>query len=317
MNKVVILGNCNLGYSWFVKTHIQGCELNGYDVVQVDYKSTPLNKLRNQLKRIKPKYIFTHLTFHAQINPIPDILQTYRDVKKATGCQIIHTMNDARKVGRHMGDISGAMDAAFVGNTDCMEDCQKAWNIPVYFCPYTTLCYDDIAEQADDLSFQEPVFTGGVGTHGDISKFIRNLQKIMKIRTFQTQSGQDLRHRTPELSASAKCILGLCTGYDIRHYVDVRPFQYMGTGAFMITRKFKDMDDIIPDYLYVPFEGYDDPHIVKVLFDEWKDMDTTPMRIEAFEYMQTFHSCKVRLENVFKVLEGKQDTTKSFREEFE
>jgi hypothetical protein len=139
----------------------------------------------------------------------------------------------------------------------------------------------------------------------------------MEIRTFQTQSGQDLRHRTPELSSSAKCILGLCTGYDINHYIDVRPFQYLGTGAFMIIRKFKGMDDIIPDNIYVSFDSYDDPYVVKLLFEEWSYLDTTSIRNDAFNYIQIFHSCKERLRNVFRVLEGRQDSTKSFRSEYE
>jgi hypothetical protein len=77
-----------------------------------------------------------------------------------------------------------------------------------------------------------------------------------------------MRHRTQELSASAKCVMGLCTGYDVDHYIDVRPFQYLGSGACMITRKFKGMDDIIPPDLYYPFEGYNqkDAKYVKELY---------------------------------------------------
>lgn len=317
MNKVVILGNTKRKYSWFCLTHIQGCELNGYDVVQIDYKSTPLKKLKNKIKQLNPKYVFTHLTFHPKVNPTPDILQVYREVRKATGCKVIHTLNDARKQDRFMGNIQGAIDAAFVGNTDCIKPCQKAWNVPVYFSPYTTLCYDKISQPCDELSFQEPVFTGSITAHRDRRDFIKELMKIINIRIFKTQSCQDLRHRTPELSVSAKCILGLCTGYDITHYIDVRPFQYLGTGAFMIIRKFKGMDDIIPDHLYVPFESYDDPYVIKEMFDKWKYRDTSEIRKEAFNYIQKYHSCKVRLNNIFKVLEGKQDTTKSFRREFE
>ena len=45
-------------------------------------------------------------------------------------------------------------------------------------------------------------------------------------------------------------ILGLCTGYDLDGYIDVRPFQYLGEGAVLIARKFLNMDNIIPPDLY-------------------------------------------------------------------
>jgi len=137
----------------------------------------------------------------------------------------------------------------------------------------------------------------------------------MPIEIFITQSKHDLRNRTPELSVSAKCILGLCTGYDIKHYTDVRPWQYLGTGAFMIMRKFNGIDDIIPDDLYIPFEGYNNPQVVKDLFEQWEDKDTMFMRKSAFDFIQTYHSSKVRMENIINVIEGKQDTVRAMLDE--
>jgi hypothetical protein len=65
--------------------------------------------------------------------------------------------------------------------------------------------------------------------------------------------------------------LGLCVGYEIPGYMDVRPFQYLGTGAFMIMRKFQDMDAYIPDDLYVGFQTYDEPQYVKKMWERYKD----------------------------------------------
>lgn len=315
MNKVVILGNIKTGYSWFCLTHIQGLKINGYNVVEIDYKSTSLHTLKQRLISENPKYIFTHLTFHSKINPTSDILQVYNDVKRVTDCKIIHTMNDARKKDRYMDDISGAIDVAFVGNTECIKVCKKAWNIPIYFSSYSSLHYDKMGKPTKKYMFENPVFGGSPNSHRDRSNFIKSLQKIINIEVFKTKSENDFRKNTLEISASAKCILGLCTGYNINHYIDVRPFQHLGAGAFMIMRKFKKMDDIIPDNLYVPFYSYDDPYVVKTLFDEWKNKDTSKIRKRAFKYIQRHHSCKVRMKNVVNVIEEKQDTTKSFIEE--
>lgn len=295
--KIGILGNVNLGYSWFYLTHKQGIERNGYELFELDYRSHNLRSLKQTLINAKCDIVYTHLTFHASINPIGLVLQMYREVNKAVGTKFIHTLNDARKSDRYMGDISDFVYMAFVGNRDCLDVCRKAWKIPVHLSPYSSLCYDEIAKPVKDLAFEVPVFTGSPGTHKDRKRFIQKLQSIMEIKTFHTQSGNDLRNRTPELSASAKCILGLCTGYDVDLYIDVRPFQYLGTGAFMIMRKFRNMDEIIPDDLYISFDSYsdNDAYFVKEQFEYWKDKDTTKIRKKAFDFIQQNHSCEIRI----------------------
>lgn len=317
MRKAVILGNTTLGYSWFVLTHLDGLIHNEWSVDQIDYKSTRLDGIKRMLISIKPEYVFTHLTFHQQINKTPAILQMYRDVKNAVGTRFIHTMNDARVVDRYMGNLEGAMDMAFVGNTQCIEECEKAWGIPVHFCPYSSLTYDKMKEPVNEFKFPgHAVFTGSPTAHPDRWDFIQKLQRRMKIQIFQTQSHGDLRHKTPELSVSADCILGLCTGYDIKHYIDVRPFQYMGTGAILIARKFLGMDDIIPQMLYYPFDGYTnkDADYVKKCYEKYiVRMDNTITRQEAFKFIQKYHSAKVRIGDVISVLDGKRDNVRAFQ----
>jgi hypothetical protein len=307
--KATILGNTNLNYSWFVLTYKQGLELLGYEVDCIDYKSNTLANIKNRLISTKPDYCFTHLTFHGHINPIDLVLQMYADVNKKVGTKFIHTLNDARHKDRYMNDISHAFHTAFVGNNACLDPCRKAWKIPVYLAPYSSLVYKNMAKPVPELSFNEPVFTGTPGAHGpgsgykdDRGKFIQMLQDRMPLKIFKTQSGQDLRHKTPELSVSAKCILGLCTGYDVDGYIDVRPFQYLGTGACMIMRKFKNMNKMIPDDLYYPFNDYkpQDADYVKETFDRIKTEDTTPMRKRAFDYIQQNHNCKIRIGEVLK-----------------
>jgi len=309
--KTCIIGNVKAGkggstYSWFCLTYSQGLRLNGHQVMHIDHKTNSLEKIRQRLIQEKPRYAFTHLTCHGNVHNPYDTMQMYKDVKRAVGTRFIHTLNDARHEPRYSGDISHAIDAAFIGSA-YTKKFQNYWKVPTYYSPYTSLTYDKMASPAKDLSFGQPVFTGSVRAHRDRSQFIQQLQQVMPIKTFQTQSGNDLRHRTPELSVSAKCILGLCTGYDVDGFVDVRPFQYLGTGAFMIMRKFMNMDKVIPDDLYVPFDSYNNPIVVKDLWDEWKNKDTTEIRKKAFDFIQQFHSSKVRMEQTIEILEGKRD----------
>ena len=310
--KCVILGNTNLGYSWFVKTFEQGLMVNGCDVHKIDYKSNRPVDIKSQLMSLKADYVFTHLTFH-NIYPLDNILSVFREVNKKVGTKFVHTLNDARVVDRYMGDISSAMYMAFVGNRECISACEKAWNIPVFYAPYSSMTYTELSKVNKNLVFNDMVFTGSPTAHKDRWDFIQKLQQKTKVKIFHTQSNSDLRHKSHSLSISAKCILGLCTGYNIDGYIDVRPFQYLGSGAFMIIRKFRGMDDVIPDNIYVSFDGYRDKDAVYVVdkFNEWKEKDTMPMRIQAFEFIQTYHSSKVRLKDILDVLNQKRDNVRS------
>ena len=295
--KAVILGNTKLGYSWFYLTYKQGLLLNGVDVVDIDYKSNSLNDIKNMLISLNPDIVFTHLSFHYRFRSTDIVLQMQRDVIKQTGCKFVHVVMDARKEDRYMGDISDAFHIAFVGNFEMLENCKNAWKIPVYYTPYSSLVYDSMGKQVKELMFQEAVFTGLPGIHTDRQQFLKKLSQKIPIKIFETQSGNDLRNRTLELSASAKCILGLCTGYEISGYIDVRPFQYLGAGACMIIRKFSNMDDLIPDNLYYPITSYANDGVMMAIDHYHRILreDTSLMQQAAFSYIQKFHSCKVRI----------------------
>jgi hypothetical protein len=303
-NVSVILGNTNLGYSWFYKTYRQGLQYNNHDVIDIDYKSNSLAAIKEKLITISPEFCFTHLSFHAQVNPIPKVLQMYSDVHKKVGTRFIHTCNDARNEDRYMGDLRHAFSAAFVGSISMLQNCPPAWKIPVYYAPYSSLVYKHMAKPAPDLMFKEAVFTGSPASHNDRKSFIQRLGQRIPIRVFQTQSGEDLRHRTKELSVSAKCILGLCTGYDVLGYIDVRPWQYLGAGACMIMRKFPGMETLIPDEIYYKIESYGNDGVKEAVehYNRILKEDTMEKQVLAFETIQKNHSCMVRLEYVLNKL---------------
>lgn len=311
MKKAVILGNTKLDYSWFVKTYRQGLRKNGVEVHQIDYKSTALQNIKQILMSLKANMVFTHLTFHSHINPTESVLQMYRDVHKKVGTIFCHTCNDARTQDRYMGSVEGAYQVGLVGTYPLASNCQSAWNIPVYYVPYSSLCYDSMAKPDPALAYQSPVFTGSPGAHrtgwaDNRADFIQKLMSIMPIEIFKTQSAGDLRSRSHVLAASARCILGLCVGYEIPGYIDVRPFQYLGSGACMIMRTYPNTEHIIPSDLYFPFDGYSmkDAKLVKEMWEEILRADTRPLRKAAFKYIQAYHSCKVRMAEVLQLIDG-------------
>ena len=214
IKKAVILGNTKspMGrpepYSWFVLTYTQGLKLNGVEVIYVDYKSNSLESIRKKLIEIKPDVVFTHLSFHFNLRPTADVLHMQRSVMNVIDTKFIHVTMDARQDDRYMGDVSDAFHMAFVGNFEMLERGKKAWKIPAFYSPYSSLCYDKMAKPVKDLSIPDAVFTGSPTIHPDRHSFIKRLQKKIPIRIFKTQSGEDVRNRTPELSVSTNLILG-------------------------------------------------------------------------------------------------------------
>ena len=305
---IAILGNTRLNYSWFVLTHRQGLKLNGHEVIEIDYRTTPLMKIYDQMKRTKPRYCFTHISFH-HVHPIATILDLYRKITREVGTKFIHVMMDARHEPRYSNDLSSVFHMAFVAQTHNIAKLENIWRIPVIFSPYCAMKQDRMANIATDLTYPHLVFTGSPHSHRERSNFINRVQQIMPLTIIQTQSANDLRHRTAELAVSARAILSACIGHDITHYNEVRPWQYLGAGACLIHKKFAGEDDLIPDNMYLEYKS---PADVKEQFYMACNEDMMPMRTRAFEFIQRNHNAQVRMHNVVECMEERQYTTNSF-----
>lgn len=311
-NTAVILGNTKLNYSWFVLTYRQGLKLNGYEVFEIDYKTANPDKIFKKLSNIKPKYVFTHLTFHS-IYPVDKMLDMFEDLRKRYDIKFIHTLGDAREEPRYNKDISSAFDVALINQTKSLKKFEKYWNIPVIFSPYSSLTYKELGSYKKRLDFNSLVFMGGLH-HKERMSLLNPLMSKMNLKIFATQSSEDMRHVSHDFMISNKAILSVCTGYDITHYNEVRPWQILGSGGCMIHKTFDGEDDMIPNDLY--YQHNLDSNQVKETYERILKTDTTDIRKRGFDFIQKYHSSKVRMCNVLKVLEGKQYTTKSLIKEF-
>lgn len=325
MYNICILGNTGKkiedAYSWFVKTTYQGMVLNGHNVYGFDYKSHSFSEIRNFLFDKTPDIIFTHLTMHNHKDKF-DMMEIFDSLRSLYGTKIIHTLQDARPDPRYKGDISHAFDLALVSQTENIEKFKKMWNIPVYYWPYSSLTYDKMGSYKENLDFKMPVFPGNPYSHSDRSEFIRKLQNIMNIKIIQTKSKDDIRGRTLDFSASSPCVLGLCTRYDekIYGYNEVRPYQYMGAGAIMIMRDYEVNKEIFPNDMYFGFDSYKDPNVVKELWQKIQKMshdEKNRMRERAFNFIQKYHSSKVRMAQTIELIGGKRDKLDIFLDELQ
>lgn len=319
--KILIVGNITeditKAYSWYVKNIYEGCTILGHDVEGVEFRHISTLTLRNTIFEHKPDIIFTHLTFHGHgLSRLEEVMELFKDARQKLGSKVIHFLMDARMIPRYSGDISQSFDCAFVNQTQNLKRFSEFWNIPVYFSQYACQKYKNRARPVDDLKGlgNYLVYTGNTGSYpGCRAKLIEDLQKIIPLRIIITQSPEDLRSRTLELAATAKMILSVSSGYDIAHFLDTRPWQYLGAGAFLIQKVFKNVQDIIPSELYAAFNSFDAEE-VKGLYEYWlhggRKRDVVKQK--AFDFMQKYHSCDRRMSDILDVILGKRDKVRIF-----
>jgi len=312
---ICILGNTGKNiksaYSWFVKTIHEGLKLNGHNVYGFDYKSHSIDEIKDFLFSRNPNILFTHLTMHKHHDKF-EMMELFDTLRNLYDTKVIHTMQDARSEPRYDGDISHAFDLALVAQKRNIEKFQNCWNIPVYYWPYSSLTYDKMGKYRKELDFGMPVFPGNPNSHPDRSDFIRKLKNIMNIKVIQTQSAEDIRGKTLDFSASTDCVLGLCTGYDkkIWGYNEVRFWQFLGAGAIMVARDYDCNKYIFPEGLYFGFDSYNDPSVVKEYWQKINNMSEekkNKMRENAFNFIQKYHSSKVRMSQTIELIEGKRN----------
>jgi len=301
--------NISESYSWFCRTVYEGFTLNDHNVFGLNYKKSSIDMIRKWVLDNKIDVVFTHLTFHNH-KPIDDILGLFEELR-SSDIKIIHTLQDARTEPRYNGDISFAFDMAFISQYKNVEKFQKRWKVPVHYWPYSSMTYNKMGVYKKELDFKMPVFPGNPVSHTDRRDFVRKLQNTMPIKIIYTKSPQDVRNKTLDFCASNDCILSLSTRYGLNvGYSDVRPWQYGGAGGILICRPHDLQEKLIPEDLYFTFNSYNNLGVeqVKKLYDKINNMteiDKTKMRENIFNFIQKYHSSRVRMKYTMEVIEEK------------
>lgn len=319
--RIALIGNIIREYSAFVLGVRQGIFLLGHQYRGIDFRMSSIKFMTMLLEEFKPDYIFTHMILNEKIGKTPQTLDMLREIKEKFGTRVIHTMQDARDDSRYPHDISRGVDIGLLNQTQNLNRFEKTWKIPCYYWPYGCLKQDKIAEPVNKLEYKF-IYTGNVekGIYEERTKFVFDIQdQIPGLKITKTQARGDLRSRTPELAASATAVLGVGLRYDIGGYIDVRPFQYLGAGALLITHEYKGMSRVFEYGKHlVVFNGYD-VDTVKMLLEYYVENkeEATRIRKDGFEYTQRCHNYTIRVGDVIDVLEGRRDRPRVFMEDFD
>ena len=129
----------------------------------------------------------------------------------------------------------------------------------------------------------------------------------LKVGIFPNKLTGNTRFQTAEVASSAGMVLGSQMASHISGYIDVRPFQYIGSGELYL----HDFDTSIDDYFNEGkhYIGYDSENINTILekydyFVKKHPKKGDKIRQAGFEYCQKNHSTKERIKQVIDIYKG-------------
>jgi len=316
--RVCCLGDWDYYFSYFLNGVQEGSILNGCWFRPINIRQN-WKMIRKNLDEFKPDILFCHMIFGKDEEKVLKNLKELRGLRKRIGTKVYYHLGDARTEPRYPHDISDSVNACLVNQTGNLQYFSNLWKVPTYYWPYGCFYQKEIAAPVKEFR-HGLVFTGRLnekGIHAHRTKFINDLQKYIGVTVYPSNEYPDTKLLTAEIAASAMAILGVCAGYDIRGYMDVRPFQYPGAGAFLLQRYYSEMEKVfILDKHMVVFKK-DDPELVHHLYKEYMARPERVKRIReaGFNFCQAHHSMYHRVKDVIDITYGESTNTRIFLED--
>lgn len=302
------LGNYSDYYSYFLFGIAQGSFLNNAWFRAVPLFGRTLQQVQAEILWFKPHLVLCHMIFNKQPHNQDEVFAVLKRIR-AHGIKVAYHAGDARTEPRYPGKISTLVDFALC-NHNLIEKYSKIWNVPCYYWPYQCLDQNYIVDPVDQFKCQV-AFAGSLSDnqhHAPRAKFIGKLKEHLKIKTFPTADSGNTRFQTAELSSSANAVLGFQMGLDVKGYIDVRPFQYIGAGALYFHDRHPTVERFFREGVhYVAFERDNADDFVKK-YDYYVNQHPEKgrkIREQGFRYCQRYHSSKQRIASVISLLEGK------------
>lgn len=310
--RIALLGDITRYFSYFIAGVQEGAVRNGCWYRPIDIRQ-PKNVIANCLNEFVPDLLFVHCLFTKNFNP-EEKFDLLAGVRRKYGTKVLYHLGDARTEPRHPHNISTFVDAALVNQTGNIPKFENIWKIKCYHWPYACFYQKQIADPVSKFK-HDLVFTGkhgGGGVHADRTKFINDLQKIMKVKIYPDTEYPDTKLLTADISASAKAVLGVCVmNQNIYLYTDVRPVQFCGSGGFLMQYKNAGMEKMFENEKHLVWFEHNNPGKFVELYNRWMKCpsEVTKVRKQGFEFCQKHHSCQRRIEDIINIVYcGQKDT---------
>jgi len=317
--KIVALGDWHNYNSHFLHGVVEGSIQNGWHAMGVDYINVDLLKVKKTISDYDPDYIFCHMLFSDQGNKRAEKMGMVQEIKKKGRTRIYYHMADPRIIPRCDEDISGVVNGVLIGGMDW--DGFQNWKVPLYYWPYGCFQQDKVEERECRFDL---VFTGNLSggyLYQDRTIFLKKLIKEWKKLTVIPNKNyhKNTTFSTDELASITRAVINICGRHDINMYFSIRPFQYIGAGAFCINKYSKGIETVFTDKIHhVVFNEFD----MKEVVDLYKYyVETCPdqrnkIRMAGFEYCQKNHTYRVRMKDIMDVFTGKRKRVRYLLEDF-
>jgi len=311
--RIVGLGDWHGYYSHFLHGILEGTIRNRGWFRPV-YLFQGLDEIEMQIRWFRPHLIIGHMYFNKRPHEPRQLLKMLGRIREM-GTKVAYHMGDAKIVSKFPDDISKFVDFALVNHTNYQE-IEKAWGVPCHHWPY--MCFQQNGGEKKAEFEKKVVFTGSLDDgkyHGARKIFIEKLRKEIEVTTFPNSQVGNTRFMTADVSMSAGCVLGVQMEPQINGYLDVRPFQYIGSGALYFQDRCEAMDRVFkPDYHYVSYRtGSVEDFITKYkYYVEEHPEEGEKIRLQGRRFCQNYHSTKERVKFAMDIAEGKEVTNRIY-----
>jgi len=265
---------------------------------QISIRS-PIELLIQRVRDVRPDILWTHMLLWAPVGAPKreQLLELCRAARKACAHVLVHD-GDVKVPCRYPHNLSDAVDLALCNH----RHDRSVWGIPTLRWPYAAFPQDDLAAQvqewACDLAFAGQLTKDG--TYSARTALIEALHKRKAVRVFDGREGNTLL-RTPELAASATCVLGFGRP-DQPGWIDTRVYQYPGAGAILV---HDDAADVLEPWVhFAPYVTGDADSIVEAVerVKALTELERRNLRESALHFVQEHHSYTARVQQVLGAL---------------
>ena len=337
--RIATIGDYQKWFSYFLMGTAQGSFLNGHLHYSIPIRQH-YEEIENQLRYFRPHFVFCHMIFsenlaamikgdenaeweqytdrgETKMKKIESPIKRERfhemlaKTRRQLGFKVLYQEGDAKRIPRYPHPITELVDLVLI-NSRQTEEYEKIFRVPTIHWPYFAMNLD-APQPSDNLFNAQMVFAGNMSPrnrghlHYGRAEFLEGLKKHFNLKTFPNDNIKNTRFLSAEVASSAEVVLGINQGMNIPGYLDTRPFQYIGAGAFFFMDPSDAMNDFFqPTVHYVPYERHNVQSVrdwYNHYFKEHRDK-VKEVRQTGFEYVQRWHTAAHRVKMAIDIAMG-------------
>jgi hypothetical protein len=318
--RIVILGDHQKYYSWFLAGMNQGFILNGHLTYSISIRQKPV-QIEEQINFFKPHILACHMIFSEHLVDAEgkayereSLHEVISRARRKWGTKIVYQEGDAKTGPRFPYSVMDLIDLGLI-NSQSTKEYTELLKVKCIHFPYFALCQNEI-EVPDNIFRTQMSFAGNISPrkeghlHYGRYEFIEKLKHKLEMKIYPDKNIGNSKFCTAQLAASSSSVLGIHQGFKVTGYLDTRPWMYCGAGGLYFHDSAPAMDLFFEDKVhYVKYNRFNVEDIYnKYMYYMSENREAGDrIRKEAFKYCQTYHTSKHRVKAVLDILENGGD----------